>query len=65
MQGYIIGIVVVVGFLSAAFGAYQLRATVNSVEEIFTDDKSSLTTIAFTTVAGLLITYLITRKIAG
>lgn len=47
----------------AGFALYQLRMSVESVEEIFTDEGSSINTIAFQALVGAGAVYLLTKAI--
>ena len=55
----------VVIYLTVAVGGgialYQLRMSVESVEEIFTNEGSTLNSIAFQAIAGAAVLYFITR----
>jgi len=55
VQLFIVAIVSV----AAAFGIYQLRVSVQSVEEIFTDKNSALNSIGLQIIIGVVATYIV------
>lgn len=45
--------------IAGAFGIYQIRVSVQSVTEVFTDEKSALNNVAFQLIIGVVATYIV------
>lgn len=58
-------IIVAIVAVAGAFGVYQIRVSVQSVSEIFTNKESALNSVALQVIIGVVATYIVYLTVKG